>query len=159
MRSLSQPAHPHGGPSAHAPLTLPSRAPARPLAIRPPCIDLLHPQESTSHGYDIVTNKGYFDKDPAPLPPARTVPKPTHWESLAASSNQFWHTRTLATQSRTPGLVRARPASEGAPVGGAGMGSARGGSAAPVVPALDMSRTRPALEMTAASSVRTGGFR
>ena len=100
-----------------------------------------------SHGYDIVTNKGYFDKDPAQLAPARTVPKPTHWESLNHSSNHFWQNRTMATQSR----LAARPKSEGA------------SSRYPAMPALDILRAREqtgaALEMTAGSSVRTGGFR
>mgnify|MGYP003684021701 FL=1 len=126
-------------------------------------------QEATSHGYDIVTNKGYFDKDPAALAPARTVPKPSHWERLQTSSNHFWNTRTMQTQQRL--ALSGRPASEGAAIGGGGggiggvnaldsTGSARGRP--PAVPALDMSRARAPikqLEMTAGSSVRTGGFK
>ncbi|KAJ1632504.1 hypothetical protein T492DRAFT_988232 [Pavlovales sp. CCMP2436] len=120
-------------------------------------------EDSTSHGYDIVTNKGYHDKDAAPLAPARTVPKPGHWQSLESSSNQFWQTRTMQTQHRLSLQNRPRPASEGKAGDATGALRADGGAASargarPIVPALDMTRTRPALEMTANSSVRTGGF-
>lgn len=112
-------------------------------------------QEAISHGYNIVTNKGFYDKDPAPLPPARTQPKPTLSEKLGTSSSHFWNTRTMQTQQRLG--EAARPASEGAPFGGAV--SARA-SRAPVVPVLDIAKAKPApLEMTAGSSVRTGGFK
>lgn len=110
-------------------------------------------QEATSHGYDIVTNKGYFDKDPAPLPAARTIPKPGHWDSLAQSSNQFWQTRSMATQQR----LAARPASEGASATPGEGGERRGSRQAPV-PALDIAKAKVPLEMTGSLGVRTGGF-
>jgi hypothetical protein len=109
-------------------------------------------QDTVSHGYNILTNKGFYDKDPAPLPPARTVPKATPWETLNHSSSHFWQTRSAATQSRQA----VRPMTEGSQLGGSVP------SRHPAVPALDMSRTN--MEMTAgssvpATSVRTGGFR
>jgi len=75
----------------------------------------------------------------------------------------------MQTQQRL--ALSGRPASEGAAIGGGGggiggvnaldsTGSARGRP--PAVPALDMSRARAPikqLEMTAGSSVRTGGFK
>lgn len=125
------------------------------------------PQESTLHGYDIITNKGYHDKDPAPLPPPRTQPKPSEWESLTHSSNTFWGSRAALARSMP------RPASEGAR-SGAGSAPGQGAAADPAaasdtrsVPPLDLAKAtsspaKPALEMTAGSSVRgavrTGGF-
>jgi len=113
-------------------------------------------EENTSHGYDIITTKGYHDRDPASKPPARTQPKPTAMENLTTSANSFWQTRSTMTASR----FRA---------GADGMGSGRGaGGGEAAVPPLDIDRAtaqpppQNPLEMTGGSSarpsVRTGGF-
>lgn len=112
-----------------------------------------------------MTSKGYHDKDPAPLAPARTAPKPTHMESLTTSSRSFWNERMMQTRERLAERG-ARPAVNGAPPGGAGSAADASVPARPAqvkpppVPALDLAKAKQAaaLEMTGNSSVRTGGF-